>query len=413
MAKRRVKKRTHEQVDPEELAKIPKSMVLALGSSLKNHSLAQLVKDFRFVMQPHTAINLRERKANKLKDFIVMTGPLGVSDIFAFKQSESSGNISLRIGKMPKGPSLQFRVNSYSLMKDVRRILKNPKSVGKDSSAFHQPPLLVMNGFSTKMNEMENHEKLMITVFQNLFPPIKPHETKVGTIKRVLLLNKTASGDIELRHYSINTKLVEESRNIKKLINSHHNMKKKLPVMTGHTDISELVLDPYSVGGLTSDSEVEDDAVVEIKNDQANVVKRQEIPEPKSTTRKRAIKLSELGPRLNLTLMKIEESMVGSSKTIYHSHVRKSNEEQKQLEKHHQVKQQEKAERRAQQKANVNAKKEKKEAKKARKLARKNGETVEGDEEMDDELDSGDSGDEPELNPSDYENDSDLFSDAN
>lgn len=412
MAKRRVKKRTHEQVDPEELAKIPKSMVLALGSSLKNHSLAQLVKDFRFVMQPHTAINLRERKANKLKDFIVMTGPLGVSDIFAFKQSESSGNISLRIGKMPKGPSLQFRVNSYSLMKDVRRILKNPKSVGKDSSAFHQPPLLVMNGFSTKMNEMENHEKLMITVFQNLFPPIKPHETKVGAIKRVLLLNKTASGDIELRHYSINTKLVEESRNIKKLINSHHNMKKKLPVMTGHTDISELVLDPYSVGGLTSDSEVEDDAVVEIKNDQANVVKRQEIPEPKSTTRKRAIKLSELGPRLNLTLMKIEESMVGSCKTIYHSHVRKSNEEQKQLEKHHQVKQQEKAERRAQQKANVNAKKEKKEAKKARKLARKNGETVEGDEEMDEELDSGDSGDEPELNPSDYENDSDLFSDA-
>lgn len=409
MAKRRVKKRTHQPADPAEIAKIPKSMVLALGSSIKNHSLAQLVKDFRFVMQPHTAINLRERKANKLKDFIVMTGPLGVSDLFAFKQSESLGNISLRIGKMPKGPSLQFRVNTYSLMKDVRRILKNPKSVGKDSLAFLQPPLLVMNGFSTKMNEMENHEKLMITVFQNLFPPIKPHETKVGSIKRVLLLNKTASGDIELRHYAINTKLVEESRNIKKLINSHHNMKKKLPVMTGHADISELVLDPYSVGGLTSDSEVEDDAVVEIKNDQANVVKKQET-EPRATTRKRAIKLSELGPRLNLTLMKIEESMVGSSKTIYHAHVRKSSEEQKQLEKHHMVKQQQKAERRAHQKANVDAKKAKKEEKKARKLARKTGEVA---EKNDDDLDVSDSGDEPELNPSDYENDSDLFSDAN
>lgn len=414
MAKRRVKKRTHQQIDPEELAKIPKSMVLSLGSSLKNHSLAQLVKDFRFVMQPHTAINLRERKANKLKDFIVMTGPLGVSDIFAFKQSESSGNISLRIGKMPKGPSLQFKVNSYSLMKDVRRILKHPKSVGKDSSAFHQPPLLVMNGFNNKMNEMENHEKLMITVFQNLFPPIKPHETKVGTIKRVLLLNKTANGEIELRHYAINTKLVEESRNIKKLINSHHNMKKKLPVMTNHKDISDLVLDPYSVGGLTSDSEVEDDAVVEIKNEQANLVKKQEAAEPASTTRKRAIKLSELGPRINMSLVKIEESMVGSSKTIYHAHVHKSTEEQKQLEKHHQVKEQQKAERRAKQKENVDAKKAKKEAKKeakkARKASRKNGESVEGD---DNDSEFEDSEDEPEINPSDYENDSDLFSDAN
>lgn len=409
MAKRRVKKRTHQQQDPEELAKIPKSMVLSLGSSLKNHSLAQLVKDFRLVMQPHTAINLRERKANKLKDFIVMTGPLGVSDIFAFKQSESSGNVSLRIGKMPKGPSLQFRVNSYSLMKDVRRILKHPKSVGKDSSAFHQPPLLVMNGFSTKMNEMANHEKLMITVFQNLFPPIKPHETKVSTIKRVLLLNKTASGDIELRHYAINTKLVEESRNIKKLLNSHHSIKKKLPVMTTHNDISDLVLDPYSVGGLTSDSEVEDDAVVEIKNDQASSVKRQELVAP-SPTRKRAIKLSELGPRINMTLIKIEESMVGSSKTIYHAHVNKSADEQKLLEKRHQVKEQQKAERRAKQKANVDAKNAKKAEKKARKLARKNGEAGAEDQDM---LESEDSGDEPELNPSDYENDSDLFSDAN
>lgn len=405
MAKRRVKKRTHQPQDPEQLAKIPKSMVLSLGSSLKNHSLTQLVKDFRLVMQPHTAINLRERKANKLKDFIVMTGPLGVSDLFAFKQSESSGNISLRIGKMPKGPSLQFKVNSYSLMRDVRHMLKHPKSVGKDSAAFHQPPLLVMNGFSTKMNEMENHEKLMITVFQNLFPPIKPHETKVSTIKRVLLLNKTASGEIELRHYAINTKLVEESRNIKKLINSHHNMKKKLPVMTTHKDISDLVLDPYSVGGLTSDSEMEDDAVVEIKNEQANLVKKQEAL-PTSTTRKRAIKLSELGPRINMSLVKIEENMVGTSKTIYHAHVQKTKEEEKELEKHHEMKQQQKAARRAQQKANVEAKNAKKKAKKERKTAAKNGEA--------EQVESGlESEDEPEINPSDYENDSDLFSDAN
>lgn len=392
-------------------------MVLALGKSVKNKSLSQLVKDFRFVMQPHTAINLRERKANKLKDFVVMTGPLGVSDLFVFKQSETTNNISMRIGKMPRGPSLQFRVNTYSLMKDVRRIMKHPKSFGRDSAAFQQPPLLVMNGFSTKVGEMENHEKLLVTVFQNLFPPIQPHATKVGTIQRVLMLNKGPDGNIDLRHYAITTKLVEENRNIKKLINLHHNARKNLPKMSAHTDISELVLDPYSVGGLTSDSEIEDDATVDIRNDQVQNIRKKIASDP-SYTRKRAVKLQELGPRLNLTLVKIEESMLGDSKTIYHSSIVKLKEEEKALDQKHKVKLEEKAQRRAVQKANVDAKLKKKEDKKARKLARKNGTlSVDGadeddvNEDKDDNEDDVNSDDEVDIHPSDYENDSDLFSD--
>lgn len=412
MAKRRTKKRTHQPASAEDLAKIPKSMVLSLGTSLKNHALTQLVKDFRFVMQPHTAINLRERKANKLKDFMVMSGPLGVSDLFVFKQSESSGNVSLRLGKMPKGPSLQFKVNSYALVKDVQRILKHPKSIGRDSALFHEPPLLVMNGFK-KVSEADNHEKLMVTIFQNLFPPIQPHATKVSTIKRVLLVSKNESGEIELRHYAIDTKLVEESRNIKKLINSHHTHK-KIPIMTKAQDISDLVLDPYSVGGVTSDSEVEDDAVVEVKNEQNNLVRKRpgisansEAGE-NSTTRKRAIKLTELGPRINMTLVKIEDAMIGG-KTIYHSRITKTKSEIAELEKKHMQRQQEKAERRKEQKANVEAKLAKKEAKKARKLARKNGEAPEaGENASGEEISDSDA---PEINPSDYENDSDLFSD--
>lgn len=408
MAKRRVKRRTHKVPDAETVAKVPKSMVLALGKSVKNRSLAQLVKDFRMAMQPHTAIKLRERKGNKLKDFVVMSGPLGVSDLFVFKQSETSNNISMRIGKMPRGPSLQFRVNTYSLMKDVKRIMKHPKSFGRDSTAFRQPPLLVMNGFSTKVGEMENHEKLLVTVFQNLFPPIQPHETRVSTIQRVLLVNRTADGNIDIRHYAINTKLVEENRNIKKLINLHHNVRKNLPKLSKHKDISELVLDPYSVGGLTSDSEVEDDATVDIRNDQVQNIRRK-IASDATYTRKRAIKLQELGPRLNLSLVKIEESMIGQSKTIYHSSIVKLKAEEKALDEKHKVRLEEKAQRRAEQKANVDAKLKKKQDKKARKLARKNGEPVTGENEEDG--DEGDSEDEIEINPSDYENDSDLFSD--
>jgi len=411
MAKRRVKKRTHKKVSEEELAKIPRSMVLRLGSTLKNHSLGQLVKDFRNVMQPHTAINLRERKSNRLKDFIVMAGPLGVSDLFIFNQSSETGNISLRVGKMPRGPMLQFRINSYSLAKDVRRILKHPKSVGKDSSEFLSPPLLVLNGFSNKVNELDNHEKLLITVFQNMFPPIQPQSTKVSSIKRVLMINKNPSGEIDLRHYAINTKLVEETRGIKKLINSHHNLKKNLPNMSKINDVSEMVLDPYAVGGITSDSEVEDDEIVEVKQDDEKLVKKKPDEEV-APTKKRAIKLTELGPRINMTLMKIEEGLTGSSKTLYHKVITKTELEQKALAKKHERRNQLKAERRAQQKANVQMKLEKKQAKKERRLARKNGDAAEGDENNEEvSLDESDS-DAPVINPEDYENDSDLYSDV-
>lgn len=411
MAKRRVKKRTHKKVSEEELAKIPRSMVLRLGTTLKNHSLSSLVKDFRNVMQPHTAISLRERKSNKLKDFVVMAGPLGVSDLFVFNQSETTGNISLRIGKMPRGPILQFKINSYSLAKDVRRILKHPKSMGKDSSEFMTPPLLVLNGFSTKVNEMDNHEKLLITVFQNMFPPIQPQSTKVSGIKRVLMINKDKeTGEIDLRHFAINTKLVEENRNIKKLINSHHNLKKNLPNLSANKDVSDLVLDPYSVGGITSDSEVEDDEIVEVNQENVKQLLTKSNEEG-PTTRKRAIKLTELGPRINMTLMKIEESLTGTSKTLYHRSITKSDLELKALAKKHEKRQQLRAERKAQQKANVQVKLDKKQAKKDRKLARKNeegNEDADGDASMDD---SDSDSDAPIIAPEDYENDSDLYSD--
>ncbi|EER30485.1 conserved hypothetical protein [Candida tropicalis MYA-3404] len=432
MAKRRTKKRTHKKISEEELASIPKSMVIHLGSSLKNHSLSQLVSDVRNVMQPHTAINLRERKSNKLKDFIVMCGPLHVSDLLIFNQSES-GNITLRIGKLPRGPNLQFKINSYSLCKDIHKILRHPKSISKDSSIFHMPPLLVLNGFG-KVSEMSQHEKLMVTMFQNMFPPIQPQSTNVSSIKRVLLISKNKeTNEIEFRHYAINTKLVEENRNVKKLIQSHHNLKKNLPRLTKNKDVSELLLDPYSVGGLTSDSEVEDDAVVEIQqeslvkkeepkqsvgDDQEEEEQQQQQQEPVVAKTKRAIKLTELGPRINMTLMKIEEGLVGSSKTLYHASIKKSEEEIKSLEKKHQLKQQLKQERRAKQQAAVQAKLDIKEAKKARRKARKEGGSGEGDQEdeemanqSDDQEESEDEN-EVEINPEDYENDSDLYSDV-
>lgn len=407
MGKRRHKKRTHVEISEDVVDNTPKSMVIKLtrrGHS--NTSLNQLVHDFRQVMQPHTAIKLRERSTNKLKDFISMTGPLGVSHLMVFSISDQ-GNTNLRICRSPRGPTMQFRVIEYSLCKDISKILRAPKS--PSGILYSSPPLLVLNGFTTDRKEAPQ-EALLTSMFQNMFPPISVQDTKVSTIKRVMILNKDPeTEEIELRHYAIETKMVDVSNGVRRLTVIKNRTHRPLPNLNRALDISELITDPYSAAGFTSESEIEDDALVEIEQrkkirikakdavqindgeesvinsnslteeskipDENEAVDRELYPtenvtdglqdRSKSTTileslgtQKRAIKLVEIGPRLKLKLRKIEEGM-GEGKVLYHSYIKKTDEEIKALESRHLKQQQLKAERRRIQDENVKKKESK------------------------------------------------------
>lgn len=393
-------------------------MVLRIGSNMKNHSLTQLVRDMRNVMQPHTAIKLRERKSNKLKDFVVMAGPLNVSHLLVFSQSES-GTTQLRLGRMSRGPTITFKVENYSLAKDVRRILKHPKSVTKESKEYMHPPLLVLNGF-TNPQKAEPHEKLLITTFQNMFPPIQPHSTRLSSVKRVLMINKDPeTGHIDLRHYAIDTKPVEGSKTVKKLINAKHNLSKRLPNLGKATDVSDLILDPYANGaGFTSDSEVEDDSIVDVKEENTSTISKSKTEEdspaePVTNARKKAIKLTELGPRLNLTMTKIEEG-VCSGKVLYHHNIKKSKSEIAKLEAKHAERQKVKDERKKVQSENIASKKAKKDAKKERRKQREEERKINGEagEDSEEDEDSEDDKSENEDDSIPEDLDSDLYSDV-
>ena len=230
-------------------------------------------------------------------------------------------------------------------------------------------------------------------------------ETKVGTIRRVLLLNKDKeTGEIELRHYVIDTKLVDVSKNVKKLINIKSHLNKKLPNLSQTKDVADIILDPYTQAGFTSDSEVEDDAVVEVNEEldlpkvMTKEVTRDEIndedeegeghsEERHSMKRKKAVKLTEIGPRMKLGLVKIEDGVCGG-KVLYHSQFRKSQSEINKMEQRHALRKKEKEARRKAQAANVAKKNEKKMAKKQRREERrKAGEEVESSDEEKDSSD--------------------------
>ncbi|KAE8333097.1 Brix domain-containing protein [Aspergillus sergii] len=416
MAKARTKKRTHVRAQnasaatakgsASSMSKTPKSMVIRIGGSQVGSSVSQLVKDVRLMMEPDTAVRLKERKSNRLRDYTVMAGPLGVTHLMLFSKS-ATGNTNMRLALTPRGPTLHFKVENYSLCRDVEKALKRPRGGGQDHKT---PPLLVMNNFNSP-NATEDGkvpkrlETLTTTIFQSLFPPINPQATPLSSIRRVMLLNRELKSDgqeddsyvLNLRHYAITTRKTGVSKRIRRLdpkeIRNREKRGVAVPNLGKLEDAADYLLDP-SAAGYTSASETELDTDNEVEIAESTtkrVLNKRELQRMKAGEKekaekklktapeveKRAVKLVELGPRLKLRLIKVEEGLC-DGKIMWHDYIHKSEEDMKKLDKNWEKRKKEKEERKRQQKENI----EKKKAEKAK--ARAEGKEVEDDdEEMD------------------------------
>ncbi|KAL2264130.1 hypothetical protein VTK26DRAFT_1999 [Humicola hyalothermophila] len=414
MAKRRSKKRTHVGANnPANPAAVnghanprdPKSMVIRIGAGEVGTSVSQLAADVRRVMEPGTASRLKERKANRLRDYVTMCGPLGVTHLLLFSRSDS-GNVNLRLAVAPRGPTFHFRVEKYSLVKDVKKAQRRPKGGGKE---YITPPLLVMNNFTNPSSDANSKvprhlESLTTTAFQSLFPPINPQTTPLKSIRRVLLLNRELSGEddgtfiVNFRHYAITTKAVGLSRPLRRLNAAEKMLKSKkgkkggLPNLGKLKDISEFMIggedgEGYMTDG-TSGSEVETDAEVEILETATRKVPSgkarattgdsdEEEAGANDNVERRAVKLVELGPRMRLRMTKVEEGLC-SGKVMWHEYVHKTKEEIRELEQKWEQRRKEKEARKKQQKENVEKKRKAKEANKS---------GAKGDKAEEDEMD--------------------------
>ncbi|KAK8029909.1 hypothetical protein PG993_011200 [Apiospora rasikravindrae] len=417
MAKRRTKRRTHVgAANPESTAastghasvKDPKSMVIRIGAGEVGSNISQLAKDVRQVMEPGTATRLKERRANRLRDYVTMTGPLGVTHLLLFSKSDS-GNTNLRVALAPRGPTLHFRVDKYSLCKDVRRAQRHPRGGGKE---YLTPPLLVMNNFSTPNSDAKSKVPRHLETLTTTKTPLR-------SIKRVLLLNREPAKDgddgsfvINFRHYAITTKAVGVSKPLRRLDAAEKLMNKKarkggVPNLGKLEDISD-----YMVGGengdgymtdATSGSEMDTDAEVEVLDNAPKKVLSQKAraaleasakaDDADDRVERRAVKMVELGPRMKLRLVKVEEGLSGGN-VMWHEHIHKSKDEIQELEKRWEQRRTEKEKRRKEQKANVEKKKKERAANGTKKDGDDDEMDLDGnnsdlfDEMMDDDYDS-------------------------
>lgn len=355
-------------------------MVIRLGAADIGSNVSQLAADFREVVQPHTAARLKERRSNRLRDYTTMAGPLGVTHFFLFSRSDA-GNVHLRFALHPRGPTLQFRVDDYVLAKDIQHAQKHSRAGWKE--AFETPPLLVQHGMLSSDEEnaanpkQKQLESLTQTMFNAMFPVITPSTTKLEKIKRILLLKRERQEDgtfvINLRHYAITQRRTGLTKKIKRLDPSEQRKREKkgtaLPNLSRLEDAADYLLDTAD-GGYTSASDTEldtDNEVEVVQTTTRKVLSKKELDKvrsggkeqaekPRTNVEKRAIKLVELGPRMKLRLVKVEEGLC-EGRIMWNEFITKSKAEEKELDQMWEEKRKLKEERRQKQKENVERKK--------------------------------------------------------
>eukprot|EP00921_Rhytidocystis_pertsovi_P026827 GHVQ01043227.1.p1 GENE.GHVQ01043227.1~~GHVQ01043227.1.p1 ORF type:complete len:590 (-),score=127.09 GHVQ01043227.1:1717-3486(-) len=234
--------------------------------------------------------------------------------------------------------------------------------------------------------------EIMRALFANLFPCIDVQTMKVSDCRRVVLFNHFIGLDnqtpcspasvtsptphhptpppvsstqhdsghfIEFRHYAICKRSVGAARSVRKLVRvGLTGSSKNVPDLGNNKDIADYIMFNKKRGGESSDSEFEnvtevrmpkenerDDDIDKARRKQEKIEEGEEDGkddeeeevgeeerEDRRISKRVGLGLKELGPRMLLRLMKIEEE-VCTGAVVYHDFIRKTPEELKELAK--------------------------------------------------------------------------------
>uniref|UniRef100_A0A1B6D159 Brix domain-containing protein n=1 Tax=Clastoptera arizonana TaxID=38151 RepID=A0A1B6D159_9HEMI len=250
----------------------------------------------------------------------------------------------VRFSRFPRGPTLTFRLQSYCSSREVIALQKKQYAFNKE---FKHSPLVVLNSFSGEGAQF----KLMTSMFQNMFPTINLNKINLDTVRRCVLFNyNKESKTIDFRHYGIRVAPVGLSRGVKKIVQS------KIPNLSKYNDVSD-----YIMRDDLSESEAEDDPDSHVTLPQ-KLSSRGNLAASQS-----AIRLHELGPRLSLQLIKVEDGLL-DGEVLFHELVYKTEEEKILINKLREERKRLKEKRKREQEINKAQKEKKKEELKQKSL---------------------------------------------
>ena len=273
-----------------------------------------------------------------------MAPALGVTHLLAFTLTDIAP--SMRIVRLSAGPTLSFRIERYSLVKDIINSSRRARSMS--TVEYLSPPLvrayfftpryatynsrsrqLVLASFPPPSPTSPPYLTLVMKTFQSLFPPLAPHKLSLSSARRVVLISYNAErGTIDFRHYLITVKPYGVSKRIRRVLDGAA-AGKSASSEQGHVldlgnerDVADFLLRRKGEPGPSSDGyESAASSASSVAGDDGDAVDLADdyVGRNNKKGQKRAVKLDEIGPRMELRLIKVVEGVPGKEGgVLYH-----------------------------------------------------------------------------------------------
>ena len=171
----------------------------------------------------------------------------------------------------------------------------------------------MLASFPVPSPETPRHLTLLAKSLQSLFPALSPKTITLASARRVVLVSYNASsGTVDWRHYIITVKPYGVSKRVRKVVDA-----KDLPDLGKERDVADFILgkgrqDGYESAASSASSAAGDEGdAVSLADDYVGRNNRK--------GQRRAVRLDEVGPRMELKLVKITEGIPGKEgAVIYH-----------------------------------------------------------------------------------------------
>lgn len=163
--------------------------------------------------------------------------------------------------------------------------------------------------------------------FQTLFPPLSPNTITLSSARRVVLVSYNAErGTVDFRHYVITVKPYGVSKRVRRVLEGTPGTTKTSSAagildLGNEKDIADFMLrkrgDPGPDGGYESAAS----STESVAGDDGEAISLADdyVGRNNKKGQKRAVRLDEIGPRMELRLVKIVEGVPGKEgSVIYH-----------------------------------------------------------------------------------------------
>lgn len=174
------------------------------------------------------------------------------------------------------------------------------------------------------------HLTLLMKTFQSLFPPLAPQSLSLSSARRVVLVHYNAErGTVDVRHYLITVKPYGVSKRIRRVLEGA-SAKSAPSTATAHAtldlgnekDVADFLLRRRGEPGPSSDGyESAASSASSAGGDDGDAISLADdyVGRNNKKGQKRAVKLDEVGPRMELRLIKIVEGVPGKEGgVLYH-----------------------------------------------------------------------------------------------